>query len=75
MASAVGGVAEIPLGALHLGPPGNAHAVAAELNDVLRDADARAHAARMADVVASWFSCGGSCHPAYRQLYCELGVN
>lgn len=74
MASAVGGAAEIPLGALHVGPPGNAHAVAAELNDVLRDVDARAHAARMADVVASRCS-SGSCHPAYRQLYWELGVN
>jgi glycosyltransferase involved in cell wall biosynthesis len=74
VATAVGGVAEIPPGALHLVPPGHDHAVAAALNDVLRDAHARTHAARMADVVASRFS-RRSCHSAYRQLYRELGAN
>jgi glycosyltransferase involved in cell wall biosynthesis len=74
VASAVGGVAEIPPGALCLVPPRNDHAVAAAVNDVLRDADARTRAARMADVVASRFS-ARSCHCAYRQLYRELGVS
>jgi glycosyltransferase involved in cell wall biosynthesis len=74
VASAVGGVAEIPPGALHLVPPGNDHAVAAVLNEVLRDADAQTHAARMADVVASRFS-ARNCHRAYRELYRELGVS
>jgi glycosyltransferase involved in cell wall biosynthesis len=74
VASAVGGVAEIPPGALHLVPPGHDHAVAAVLNEVLRDADAQTHAARMADVVASRFS-ARNCHRAYRELYRELGVS
>lgn len=74
VASAVGGVAEIPPGALHLVPPGNDDAVAAAVNGVLRDADARTHAARMADLVASRFSPHG-CHSAYRELYRELGVS
>jgi phenylacetate-CoA ligase len=74
VASAVGGVAEIPAGALHLVSPGNDHAVAAAVNDVLCNADARTHAARMADLVASRFS-SHTCHSAYRELYRELGVS
>jgi len=37
-------------------------------------ADARTHAARMANVVASRFS-ARNCHSAYRQLHRELRVN
>jgi glycosyltransferase involved in cell wall biosynthesis len=74
VASAVGGVAEIPSGALHLTRPGDDRAVAGALNEVLRDTDARMHAARMADVIAGRFSVR-SCHRAYRQLYRELGVS
>lgn len=74
VASAVGGVAEIPLGTLHLTRPGDDRAVASVLHEVLRDTAARTHAARMADVIAGRFS-ARSCHRAYRQLYRELGVS
>jgi glycosyltransferase involved in cell wall biosynthesis len=74
VASVVGGVAEIPFGALGLTRPGDDRAVASALNEVLRDADARTRAAQMADVIAHRFS-ARSCHRAYRQLYRELGVS
>lgn len=74
VATDVGGVAEIPPGALYLVPPGDDHAVAAALNDALSDGGARTHAARMADLIAGLFS-PRSCHSAYRALYRELGVS
>lgn len=74
VASAVGGAAEIPLGALGLIQPGDDRGVASALTEVLHDAGARTRAERAADVIAHQFSVR-SCHRTYRQLYRELGVS
>lgn len=69
----VGGVTEIPPGALRLVPRGDHRAVAAALEYVLGDADAQARAKKMSGIVGDQFS-ARSCHRAYRELYRELGV-
>jgi glycosyltransferase involved in cell wall biosynthesis len=74
VASEVGGVTDMPYGALQLVPPGDDRAVAAGLIKVLHDGDAQIHAASMAQVLLGQFSTT-NCHCAYRRLYRELGVN
>ncbi|MGH3609950.1 MAG: glycosyltransferase, partial [Pseudonocardiaceae bacterium] len=73
VATAVGGVLDLPAGTVRIVPAGDPGAIAAVLLDVLADPDASKRAAETARAVATNFSLS-ACHRSYRRLYAQMGA-